>query len=1312
VCEIRAAVGKAVENGRAKNKLPFPSLASYSPEDVPELYSGAFGMGSRDLQPGDLVAAVENMLDGGKNLRQFYLSIDFVRPNTANPKLQIWQEEMLTSYPDIADLALSSVGTLNLLPDDAVTIRIHSVGGWGAITTGKNIATTSANLFGLNIQANPKYGSEKKGQPTTFFATLASEPLRLNCELKNVSAVLSPDPNVCRHSNPLAGIQENGVFIMQSDLSEEELWHSLPGSVQSIVREKNIKVYLLDGFKIASDEASDPALRYRMQGAAFMGAFFRVSPLVERHGLDEEKLFAGIKAQLQKTFGHIGERVVEDNVRVIRRGYDEIREIDLAKLSSEESATAATPPQMPAILDGTEWRDGFGNPGRFWEQVGHLYKTGSDPIADPFAAISAIPAATSVIRDMTDVRFEVPDFIPENCTGCGQCWTQCPDTAIPGLVTEVDQVIYAAIETVSKNGQSFDRLRQIVPHLARESRRMMKGIDVKSYADVLSAAYKTVSAKLNLDPDKRAELDAEFGPVYSALADFPLAKTGPFFDVHEGLEAGTGGLLSITVNPATCKGCNLCVEVCPDGALITAKQDDVILEKLRRNWELWENLPDTDDRYVNISDMNEGIGVLSSLLLKKQSYRSMMGGDGACMGCGQKTVLHLALSAVNALMSPRVAKYVEKLDHLISQLDTKARGILASDVDLGTVGDKKDEHGVEIPLEESKQKAVERINGLITQLKHLKWLYTDGPSGRGRSNLAMANSTGCSSVWGSTYPYNPYPFPWVNHLFQDSPSIAIGVFEGHMRKMADGFVSVRRAELVLNDAFDPDVHEAFFENFDWHQFNDEEFQMCPPIFSTGGDGAMYDIGFQNLSRLFASGKPIRVIILDTQVYSNTGGQACTSGFHGQVSDMAQFGKGQHGKEEQRKEISLIAMAHGKVFVHQSTQAAASHLLAGVLKGLQVRCPSVFVLNCPCVPEHGLGDNEAEHASKLALESRAFPVLTYNPYDGEYFCDQLSLDGNPSLDDTWQSYDITYLDDEGAEQKMELPLTIADWAATEARFLKQFEKVKGEVDEDELVLFHEYLELSPEDRAEKKPFIYQVDDDKKLSRLFVDDEIVRLAEDRLAVWSRLKQLAGLEVPPTVKDAVEYGIEGEFDKRVAGLKAEYEAKLAELRANYPHVVARKLVEGLLRAGDGLRTVAEFLDTPQSMPGLEASPGDILGGNGDRGTASMTAPAAAGAEVAVAEAPAPAAAAEEDEGLAMEPYIESAQCTTCDECTKINNKMFAYNDKKQAYIKDPRAGTFKQLVQAAEKCSVRIIHPGTPLNPKEKDLDKWVKRAEPFN
>jgi pyruvate-ferredoxin/flavodoxin oxidoreductase len=87
-------------------------------------------------------------------------------------------------------------------------------------------------------------------------------------------------------------------------------------------------------------------------------------------------------------------------------------------------------------------------------------------------------------------------------------------------------------------------------------------------------------------------------------------------------------------------------------------------------------------------------------------------------------------------------------------------------------------------------------------------------------------------------------------------------------------------------------------------------------------------------------------------------------------------------------------------------------------------------------------------------------------------------------------------------------------------------------------------------------------------------------------------------------------------------------------------------------------------------------------------------------------------DDGALEIEPYIDTARCTSCDECININRKLFGYNDKKQAVIKDPRAGTFKDLVTAAERCPVAIIHPGTPLNPKEKGLDKLLTRAAAFN
>ena len=106
---------------------------------------------------------------------------------------------------------------------------MHSVGGWGAITTGKNLAMTLFDLLGYHIKANPKYGSEKKGQPTSYYLSAAPEPIRINCEYFYVDVVLSPDPNVFGHTNALAGLKEGGVLVMQSDAaSPDEFWHAIP----------------------------------------------------------------------------------------------------------------------------------------------------------------------------------------------------------------------------------------------------------------------------------------------------------------------------------------------------------------------------------------------------------------------------------------------------------------------------------------------------------------------------------------------------------------------------------------------------------------------------------------------------------------------------------------------------------------------------------------------------------------------------------------------------------------------------------------------------------------------------------------------------------------------------------------------------------------------------------------------------------------------------------------------------------------------------------------------------------------------------
>ena len=730
---------------------------------------------------------------------------------------------------------------------------------------------------------------------------------------------------------------------------------------------------------------------------------------------------------------------------------------------------------------------------------------------------------------------------------------------------------------------------------------------------------------------------------------------------------------------------------------------------------MWNKLPDTDERFINVSDMDEGIGVLSSLLLKKTTYRSMVGGDGACMGCGEKTAVHLIVSAIHAQMGPRVVAQVRHLEELITQLDERARTLIAAGADIKVAASVKG--GVAVPIDDARRAELALINKAIEELKDLRWRYVEGPSGKGRAMLGMANSTGCSSVWASTYPYNPYPFPWVNHLFQDSPSIAIGLFEAHMRKMTDSFVAVRRAALLADGTYDAAKHEPELANFGWQEFTDDEFFLCPPILAMGGDGAMLDIGFQNLSRLLASGKPIRVIVLDTQVYSNTGGQSCTSGYTGQVADMAAFGKAQHGKTEVRKELGLLAIAHRGVFVHQTSQASPSHLIAGVLKGLHKRRPALFNIYTPCPVEHGLADDWSREAARFALESRAFPFLTYDPDAGDAFSDCLSLEGNPSVDTDWPTYDLRYLDEAGAEQTMEVPLTIADWAATESRFKAHFKELPQD-QWDDAVPFAEFIKLSHEDRAGKTAYITTVGKGRLLRRMRVAPEMATLADERLHYWSQLRQLAGLKVSAAQRNLVEGEFEAAFDAKATALKAEYEKQIADLRRDLPQQIARRLAEGLMRTTDS-SALNELLST---LPAAPAS--TPASGNGSSATPAAPAAAAPAAPAASAASAAPAAVAaepsaatatavaEDDDAMVLEAYIDSARCTTCNECTNLNKKMFAYNAAKQAEIKDAKAGTFQQLVLAAERCPVSIIHPGTPLNPKEKDLEKWVKRAARFN
>src|SRR5689334_3144901 len=477
----------------------------------------------------------------------------------------------------------------------------------------------------------------------------------------------------------------------------------------------------------------------------------------------------------------------------------------------------------------------------FNERVVGAYNDGTAEkglYADDMVARSVIPAATGALRDFSYIAPDIPEFIAENCVGCMDCVTECPDTAILGKVAEP-------------------------PTLEAQLSKISDEAERKLMADQWSITnkYHTVLEKKGVG----------------------------------------GGRFGIFIDPTKCKGCAECVDACGEhNALKMIQKTDQNMEWYKSAFQFYRNLPETPKKFINEK-------ALADMMLAERSLL-YVGGAGSCMGCGEATALRMMLAATG-------------------------------------------------------------------------FVY-------GKENVAMVASTGCNTVYTSTYPYNPYQIAWTNSLFENAPAVAMGI---RARWDAMGWQSKR-------------------------------------LWIVGGDGAMNDIGFQSLSRMLASGMDIKVIVLDTQVYSNTGGQTSTSSYTGQDAKMSFHGKVIQGKKENRKELATICMMHKDVYVAQTTCAHVNHFYKAVMEANQFPGPAVINVYTTCQPEHGVGDNMAEHQAKLAADSRSFPVFIYDPRKGSRFKQRLSLVGNPNVKEDW------YVNPKTGEQ-----IDFVYFARTEGRFAKHFDK---------------------------------------------------------------------------------------------------------------------------------------------------------------------------------------------------------------------------------------------------------------------------------
>jgi pyruvate-ferredoxin/flavodoxin oxidoreductase len=150
-----------------------------------------------------------------------------------------------------------------------------------------------------------------------------------------------------------------------------------------------------------------------------------------------------------------------------------------------------------------------------------------------------------------------------------------------------------------------------------------------------------------------------------------------------------------------------------------------------------------------------------------------------------------------------------------------------------------------------------------------------------------------------------------------------------------------------------------------------------------------------------------------------------------------------------------------------------HLLENYIDGLNYRGPALWNIYSSNQPEHGLANNSLTLQSKLAVESRAYPLITFVPTLGKTWEECINLSANPQLDQDWITYTLDYTDEYGNKFDMDVPLTFADWALTESSFSTHFKSVAADTNNNDMVLLTEYIELNANVQSDSIPFIWAV-----------------------------------------------------------------------------------------------------------------------------------------------------------------------------------------------------------------------------------------------
>ena len=505
----------------------------------------------------------------------------------------------------------------------------------------------------------------------------------------------------------------------------------------------------------------------------------------------------------------------------------------------------AAPEGLPMEVRRHKAVDGLlGNLPVFWDTIGAPLRDGR---ADLLAAEPALTAGiTPPLSAALGVRppaanRPLPVLQTELCTGCGDCWTACPDSAIGAVALSFKALIDGGI--AAAEGQAAGSLRSLSKKVAARATTDFGQAETApaTAAGALEPALVSLIAKL---PEKRrGALTDGCAPLIDALGALPIVRAAPFFEASRADRPDDAEILGLTVDPSTCKGCGACVAACEPGALTAQDRTVDIVAAARTAHQARERLPDTGGATLERVRQDDRVGEAAATLLSRHCTASVYGRDDVEPGSGPKHALRLLLATIEAVRQPAIARHVEDVHTLRETLGGRIRDALidtlpSNDIELLAVGlrglRESDQRLSSLAGRFEKAHAggridivtLRRIVAMAGKLSTREWLLPTGETGLGRARAVLVLTSGGPIARAAAFESSSIGVPHLTCPASDAAQTAAAVQRVLVREAIEAARLCRsaRAELDQKTAELPQR---------WDELTEAEQALCTPVVLLG-----------------------------------------------------------------------------------------------------------------------------------------------------------------------------------------------------------------------------------------------------------------------------------------------------------------------------------------------------------------------------------------------------------------------------------------------------------------------------------------------